>query len=496
MDGISTYGANQYNVTQILQTQKNEQNLQQQLTSGKISTTYSGIANDSQKVIQLENEHTLINNFTTTNTMVNLRLTATSTAVSAITTTMSDFRTQLQDFANTGKTDPASISQIQQQAFTAMKAMESYLNSDVNGVYVFGGSKTEQQPVNINAADLATFQANYDGLNTTYAVSRAADVANTVTSPASTGPLTFSAAAGTISAANIGQFAKIPVGSIITAANAAGTIGRYTVGANDGQTITVGPSFTTEAAAPLTITGSAPPTIQATSSFTAPATLTAAAAGAFAALPVGSTISIAGAVNHNNNGGFIIASNNGTTITIQRPVLPNTVSATANLTATSAFQGTDSGPTQQIDKTKSLATATTALDPAFEKAIRAMGMIAQGVYNTAGGLDKNPQRGGDALFLMNDAIQHTQVGPAPFNNESPRSLQDVQFTVATQQKTLSDVSKAQTTYLSTLQGSVDSLENVDSTTTITTLLAEQQALQASYQSLAKTSSMSLLNFLK
>jgi flagellin-like hook-associated protein FlgL len=507
MDGISTYGTNNYNTQQILQTQKSMQETQQQVTSGKVSTNYAGIASSSQQTIQFENETTMLDNFATTNTVANLRLTSMSTSITAINTTITNFRNQLQDFANTGKTDLTSVNQMQQNAFNALKAMESYLNADVNGTYVFGGDKTETSPVDVGVQSFADFQSLYNGSTTEFPTSSAADTANVATKPADTGALTFNAANGTITSAKAGQLSSLPVGSIFTATDATGALGRYTVGSNDGTTIAVGPVMTTEPnpaggpATAITITRAATATTAATTlptsvSFTAPGTMTAAVAGSFTNMPVGSTFSISGANSYGNNGGWVVASNNGTTITIQRPTLPATVSATASLAVTSQFQGSDGNSPQQIDKNKVLDTPTTALDPAFEKAMRAMGMVAQGVFGTAGGLDQNLGRATDALYLTNDSLIHNSVGTPPFDKESPRSLQDVEFTVANQQKTLSDTTSAQANYLSFIQGTVDNTESADPTSTIMKLLNQQQSLQASYQALSKTRSLSLLDYLK
>ncbi|HLN25663.1 MAG TPA: hypothetical protein VK558_16940 [Patescibacteria group bacterium] len=509
MDGISTYGTNNYNIQQVLQTTQAMQATQQEVTSGQVSTNYAGIAPSAQQTINFQNETTALNNFATTNTIANLRLTTMTDSVTSISTTMTNFQSELQDFANTGKTDSASINQIQQDAFNSLKAMESYLNTDVNGIYVFGGSKTEQEPVSVGAQSFTAFQALYNGSTTTFPTSSAGDTANVTTNPADTGALTFNAAAGTITSANAGQLGSLPAGSIFTATDATGALGRYTVGTNNGTTITVGPVVTTEpnpaggpaTAVSITLPAAANATtpvapLQTSVSFTAPATITAATPGALAGLTVGSTFNITGANSYGNNAGWVVASNNGTTLTIQRPTLPSTVSATASLAVSSMFQGTNGNSPQQIDTSTTLDTPTSALDPAFEKAMRAMAMVAQGAYGTSGGLDQNPGRANDALFLINDSVEHTSVGPAPFDKESPRSIQDVEFTLANQQETLSNTTTAQSNYLSFVQSAIDNVETADPTATIMKLLNQQQSLQASYQALSKTRSLSLLDYLK
>ena len=745
MDGISTYGPNTYNTQQILLVQQKMQDLQQQLTSGKKSSNYEGISAQAQGVLQFDNEATQIQNFQTNNTITTLRLNSTSTVVSSLSDTMTNFRNQLADFANTGKTDPVSINQIQQFAFNALKSMETYLNTDINGSYIFSGTATDTPPVDINAADLSQFQTNYDGSQTVFPTTRAADTASTSTNVQNTGSLTFDSTNGTIKSSVIGQFTNIPVGSVITVAGSRGGNGQYTVQSNDGTTITVGPTLTNEGPSAVTFTpANQKALVGVSATFSSPDTITATPANAFSGLTVGSSFTMAGATNAANNGNFVIASNDGTHIVIKRPtfagqailtnsgndaaavitsgptsltnattggvtfntnpatgvstITPTTpgslanvpigsqitvgsataggnngtyvvtgyvsgaltvssttvtslsteagvagtisvngtaVPATGNLsfsantslmtaansgslsslakgqtvniasttynngtaqvvdtfttpvvaevaaggtaisagttsylqaatgnltfnagahtitaanaaslagiavgdainitgtgsnnghfvvTATngttltvapantvvrlsqdatvsvnSMFKANDTASTQRIDTNQFLSTATTALDPAFEKAMRAMAMVAQGQYGTAGGLDQNAKRASDALNLMNDSITHTGQLPPPYQNESTRSLQDVEFTLANQQKTLSNVGIQQTNYLSVIQSSVDQIETADPTTTITNLLDQQRVLQTSYQSLAKIRSLSLIDYVK
>ena len=79
-----------------------------------------------------------------------------------------------------------------------------------------------------------------------------------------------------------------------------------------------------------------------------------------------------------------------------------------------------------------------AIDPAFEKAIRALGIIAQGVTGQPGGLDTHQERIDQALFLLNDVIDGDPSGTPPFGTENAGGLKDVESLIGFQQVTLSD----------------------------------------------------------
>ncbi len=236
---------------------------------------------------------------------------------------MSTFQQNLQNYIDNSKgTDGSAqdLQTLQQQAFTALKNMQYYLNTQVNGQYIFSGSKTDTPPVEFNYTNLAQFQAAFDGYNTQYGTTSAADLSNTTTSVLNTGSLTFNSQNGTISAANAGQFSNLPVGSTVSLQGSAYD-GNYTILSNDGTTISVAPGFTAEGD-PSTSTydtqvqvttpalASQDPglNIQPDAAyFSPPGVLSAVAAGTFSSLKAGDSITISGATNAGNNGNFIVA---------------------------------------------------------------------------------------------------------------------------------------------------------------------------------------------
>ena len=763
VDSVGTFASDQFNTALVMQTKANEDRLLQQVTSGKKSIDFTGIADVAQQTLNLGNQQSSIGSFLTNNNTVSLSLQAMSQVYTSVQSEVSNFAQDLQNFTNNDQMGNAQDQQsLQQQAFAALKNMQYYLNTQVNGQYIFAGSDTSTPPFNFNFTTLAQFQQAFDGYNTTVGTTSAADLSQTSTSVLNTGSLTFNSQNGTITAANPGQFSNLPVGATVTL-NGSNFDGNYSILKNDGTTLTVSPGFVAEGDpstsnftknTTITTSTQAPQdaglTIQPNGVyFTAPGVMTASTAGTFSQLHAGDSITIAGAQNAANNGNFIIGSvdptgqyvslqrpafttaanldatgspdgaatisyptgtssasltdpvnginfntngtitdnvggtllsavptgsyitvsganvgsNNGTylvtanssgTLSVQRstqtslndeganasavisngsatafapgslsfdssssvitaanpgslagmaagqtvnvagsadnnggytvtatfatPVLneanntnaqivdgttsyagtatggitfdstTNTMSAanggtlaginvgdvvnvsgSANnngafvvtaidpsdstltlapantamqvaknisLSTSSYYQGNSATVSTEIDNGTTLAFGVTAANPALEKAIRAMALIAEGKTGAAGGLDMNSSRLTAANYLLTSSLGNPTAGPPPYGPESSESTNNLSLNLALQQQQLASVTTQQTNFQNFLTTAVGQLTNADSTQSIVELLDQQQALQASYQSLASVRQLSLLNYLK
>jgi flagellin-like hook-associated protein FlgL len=669
----------------------------------------------------------------------------------------------LQNYINNGQQGNAQDTEtLQQQAFAALKNMQYYLNTQVDGQYIFSGSKTDTPPVTFNYSTLADFQQAYDGYNVSYPTTASANLSATTTAPLNTGSISFNAQNGTISAANPGQFSDLPVGSVVSVKGSPYD-GQYTVLANDGTNLTVSHGFTAEgdpttnsysanvtistsalasqdpslslqpqgltfsppgvltsqvagqlaglhSGDSITIAGAANPandgnyvvsSIDSTNTtlsiqradFTQPATLDASAnpdtaatvsyptgtsaatlsdpvnginfnangtitdnvGGALlGAVPTGSYITVANAASPDNDGTYLVSANNAGTLSVRQiettsltneaanpaaaisngtatafapgalgfdaassvitaanagslagittgqtvnisgsasnnnnfvvtntftaPVVDeannanaqlvdgttnfagattgglsfdaasNTITATnggtltgvnagdvisvagsadnngqfvvtsvdptgtvvtvapantavqvatdVSLSTSSYYAGNTATLSQQIDNNTPLTYGVTAANPAFEKAIRAMALIAEGQTGTAGGLDNNNDRAVEANYLITSAIDNSATGTPPFGAEKAGDVNDLSLKLDLQTQTLSNVTTQQTNFQNFLQTAVGQLTNADSTQTIVQLLNQQSALQASYQALATVRQLSLLNYLK
>lgn len=418
--------------------------LQTQVATGKRSQTYAGIASDAGRLIDLETRRKMLDRYEQNNAVMEARIDITSNAVDGIGNTIRGFRQGLLKLTTGSAVLSASnINDLQASAFRAMKSLEEYLNTDLDGRSLFAGSRVGQRPVNIVASSLAEFQATWDGSKVIYPPTRTAQVGATGTlTHATTGDLsiTQSLAAGpfdTITAANAGAFAALQPGATITVdGSSTGNDGTYTVVSSDGDR-------TIKIAGTLTF----PP---ATTSITVANSL---------ADPLGA---------------------------------PDT---SASISIGNWYRGDTLVQTHRLDEDRSFALDLNGIDPAFEKAIRALGIIAQGVTGQAGGLDAHRERIDQALFLLNDAVDGGATGTPPFGAESDRSLKDVESVIGFQQVTLAD-SKALHTHLAgLLDDRIAGRENADPQEAITRLLDGTRTLEASYEVIARVRRLSLAQYL-
>lgn len=587
MSRIGTYGASQMYISRLLDIESRLNDEQLQVATGKKSPNYTGIATDTNRAINLENEQARADLYVKNNDFLSTRLKATDTSLTAVQKTMSDFQKRMDDFAQSTTKNQQDVEALQKWAYQAMVDMQSYLGSSVDGQYIFSGGRVSDEPVKLPANSLSQFQQMYDGSVVTYPTTRGASLANVDLTSADTGALTFNPASGTITAATdafdtlqpgtrltmgglspatnftvqsvdaatntikvsrlssetttaatvsytdsngatqtLGgsltfspqgdtitgaSLSGMPVGTVFQVSGSSSNDGSYEVVANAAGQVTIKSTkldfvqpTTTEATATIGgVAAGAYGTLSFGSNSSGQITVSAATAGSLSALTAGSTITVAGATASADNGTYqVVANAGGTTLTLSRvtatPPTSYTVPTTANTTfsADSWYQGDTVQLQQQIDIGQTVDLGIYASDPAFEKAFRAMGLIAQGAYGTAGGLENNLQRIDQARFLITDAISRNGNGNGPFGQEQVGDLESLQSQVGVTSSIIANKQDKHKTYSAFLAGRVADIENVDKTEAVTRLLSDQTALQTSYQALASVRQLSLINYMK
>jgi flagellin-like hook-associated protein FlgL len=848
MTRVSTLGANTSYIQRVFDIQNRLNTEQTQVSTGLKSQIYSGISEQTNILINFQDEKDMANQFIASNSIVNTRLSAASTAATAVQTTVANFRNELVSFYSGNTSDQQNIKQVQTDAFNAMVDIQSSLATNVDGQYLFSGGRVSTQPVQLPASTLTDFQALFDGSNTTYPTTRTANLLDTHLTNLDTTALSFDLPSGTVTAANATGLTNIPSGSSFTVSNSlsnnqafvvrnhaltnvggtalaetnglgsgsptitygsaatpvlpaatgdlnfsfmangdmkltpttAGSLSSLTVGtaftisgstgaawdgaykvvsntngvveiatntdltktetanstamtvqlggvaqtitpagpltfsvasaspggttvtlsganftalgfnAAGGDALTLGGSqfhngtFTTTAAtatsvsfkinpdalrvskfmpqinrtdvtlsyptgpvnsnvSPVPTTAIAPPNIgaltftpgagvgleritsaiasngtvgttvtadgasagdnvhfltslsnkatgaplgimpgdsltlsgtgvTATYTVTTASTLSdiqnfvssqniggvtfssaidssghfaittsggaspanditiggtnlatklglaagiqaaggvggttigtvALGSGAFGTSPnftpaVGTVFSLK-STSGVNDGAYTVVANDGTNIDIKSvPIATEAGSTTAKIDASSWYKGDNLTIQQQVDKDRTLDVGINAADPGFEKAIRAMGMIAQGAFGTAGGLDQNQSRIHNAIYLLNDALDTPTPGPAPFGTEVSGNITSVQQKIGVAQSVIKYKNDLHTQTIGFLDSRISDITVMDKTEAVTALMTDSNALQASYQALAKVQSLSLLNFLK
>lgn len=329
MSRIATLSASNRLLEVMTKVQGRLQEQQVRVTTEKASQDYAGIATKAGRLVSLETARAGLGRSIDDNAIIETRLSAVDTAVEAMGKTMRDFRSVLLDLGSNKPIDEAHVGEVQAFAFRALKDMEGYLNTEVNGRFVFAGSRATTRPANLELATITDFQNRFDGESLIYPPTRAAHVGATATlPPAVTGGLTVSGG-DTITAANADTFANLEVGATIRLSGSAlGNDGEYTVVSTNGSDR-------------ITVSG----------------TLTVGSA----------SMTVSAGVNDG-------------------------AEAAATLAVGNWYAGDTVDASHRVESERTLSLGLNGIDPAFEKAIRAMGMIAQGQYGTGGGLEQNLER--------------------------------------------------------------------------------------------------------
>lgn len=432
MTRIANLASNTQLVNLLLRTQKRMQDTQVQIASEKVSQTYKGIADEAERLVNIENDTTMLDRYATNNTIADLKLNVLASTIEGVKTTIRNFRDYLFEFNSGSSTDQNRVSEIQKKAFRALQDLEAYLNTDVNGEYVFSGARTDTQPVDFSISSLSAFQGSYDGTAVLYPMTRGAHVETSLTTSASTtGTMTFSGT-DTITATTAGTLSSIPVGSKITLAGSTSNDGDYTVVSNDGTNLVINGT--------ITFSG-------------------------------GSSETVANTVT---NGG----PDTGVTISVSN-----------------YYSGDNLTQNHRVDNNQDFEFDLNAIDPAFDKAIRAMGIIAQGVYGTAGGLDQNTGRSDDALNLLSLSLEPAGAAIEPYGTEKSSNFSVIELDNGYKRNLITDTDTINKQIIGYFEARTAGIENVDNLDAITRLLDDSQSLEASYQALSRIRRLSLLNFL-
>lgn len=416
---------------------------------------------------------------------------------------------------------------LQSTAFSTLKLIADTLNTYINGKYIFGGGSTER-PVNFDFATLEEFQSYYDGINSSYPSSAAAQLSSfninaadagvlefipdanadnqgtikatggsfvkeSMTANASaTGDLSFDSAANTMKATEYGAFNTLKAGDTVIIGGSNADLGdnakMYVVKSvsADGRTVTF------DSSTPVAETATFIPNNDVTIGKTFPLG-TIVDLNGFENKNLASSVQITGV---SNDGSELYVKVNGEKF----PAMDTTNNSRWSLEAQSYYRGGDLEYNQRISENQNIVHDIKASDPAFEKIFRALGQMAQGnlvdTSNSAesGAVDLERTRNmvSEAFDLVSDALY------SGGNNVNVKNadLYSISAKVNSSYVLLDTVVKNQQVAATNLENNIYSLKNVDKNEASTKLLLASNALEASYSVLAQVSSLSLVNYLK
>lgn len=247
--------------------------LSYQATTGNKYDSYDKYGLSSYRILSLQNEQSVVEKYLETNSISQVVLESQQKAVDDIRSAIIKFRDQLREFFANDLTkmseDPSeeeliALQNTQEAAFEAMSLMAYYLNSQVDGNYIFGGGKDGQKPVDFPYTTLEDFQAAYDGKILTYPTSYSASLSEmssaseltngatlkqnfqtltpktTVRTGEATNEMRFDSANKTLTANNVDTFKGFSAGDKIGITGTAGNNKTLTVASvsDDGKTLT------------------------------------------------------------------------------------------------------------------------------------------------------------------------------------------------------------------------------------------------------------------
>lgn len=145
------------------QSRMNEFNLQ--IASGKNSQDYKGISAESTRLVSLEVSHGRVTQFVKNNEDAERFLTTMETNVAQILDVMTGFKTLLVNALNA---DNAADLNMNQQARQMLEQVAGLLNEEEAGRFLFAGSMTNTQPVDLTALPVAYTIPTADGDSAAY----------------------------------------------------------------------------------------------------------------------------------------------------------------------------------------------------------------------------------------------------------------------------------------------------------------------------------------
>lgn len=310
----------------------------------------------------------------------------------------------------------------------------------------------------------------------------------------------------TVGAASLGSDAlsSLTVGSKFTIAGTAQNDGTYTVAALDasGNYVDIVPTKLTNEGTAATPTLNV--TVAQTFTVNAGDDTISAAAGTYSNVKAGMKIVVAGTASNNFTYTVTSVASDGSsvnvreTLTAEAAVVSDADIVTAGGTVASQklYFGDELPLTHRIDENRSFEYDINGIDPAFEKAIRAMGIIAQGSYGSEGGLDQNLERIDNAIYLLGSAYTGTVSGTPPYGAELTSNIRSLLVTTDYQNVLIEQTTTSHTTYSGFLETQIANIKVADPLETITKLLDEKNALEASYETISRVRELSLVNYLR
>jgi len=161
MTRIADIAQNKVVTSLILDTQSRLADKQAQISSQQKSQDYAGIASDSMQLVSMETSERRMEQYLADNVYVDIRLNGTLNSIDALKTSITDIRGLLRSLM----VDGTLAEGINKDGICDVKTqeIEDFLNTTINGRYLFSGSKTNTRPVETGTMSSApTYDATFN----------------------------------------------------------------------------------------------------------------------------------------------------------------------------------------------------------------------------------------------------------------------------------------------------------------------------------------------
>ena len=153
MDRVSSFGNFNTLIDYGIRLQADVAQAQIRAASGQKTDSYSEISDSTRLVLELEQDLALSSQYVENANLVQPRVDSLYSSLSGISDVLSSFRATL---ASGFGGDQSSISGISAAAQSAQDQMNTLLNTNVAGSYIYGGSVTDRPPVDLDPATYPT----------------------------------------------------------------------------------------------------------------------------------------------------------------------------------------------------------------------------------------------------------------------------------------------------------------------------------------------------
>lgn len=144
MTRVANFAQHQRNLSHILDAQKRLNDGQLQISSGKKSQHYSGVAREARRIVNVEAGHIRTTQFISNNKLIDQRLQTMETNVAQVFELVTQYKTLIINALNADNSSDLAMP-IQTQAL--MDEVSALLNMEQDGRYLFSGTRTDTRPV-------------------------------------------------------------------------------------------------------------------------------------------------------------------------------------------------------------------------------------------------------------------------------------------------------------------------------------------------------------